>query len=101
MKTEWECNIKTEWECIDLNCTHWDGDMCRLGFCEPDTLEEEEMDNDKWECIENDAVIEYNGKQKEFIIRHEGEAEGTGIVIGLSDILYALTMAAPVPLHLL
>ena len=30
--------MKTEWECIDLNCTHWDGDTCMLGFCEPDTL---------------------------------------------------------------
>ena len=27
----------SEWECIDLNCTHWDGDMCTLGFCEPDS----------------------------------------------------------------
>lgn len=30
--------MKTEWECIDLNCTQWDGDMCRQGFCEPDIL---------------------------------------------------------------
>lgn len=25
-----------EWKCIDLECTHWDGDRCALGFCEPD-----------------------------------------------------------------
>lgn len=34
--------MKTERECIDLKCTHWDGDRCTLGFCEPDILEDEE-----------------------------------------------------------
>ncbi len=29
---------KTEWECIDLRCTHFDGDMCRRGICDPDSL---------------------------------------------------------------
>jgi len=23
--------------CIDIECTHYDGDMCILGFCEPDS----------------------------------------------------------------
>jgi len=27
-----------EYECIDLECTHYDGDRCTLGFCEPDIL---------------------------------------------------------------
>ena len=27
---------KTEWECIDLRCTHFDGDMCLRGVCDPD-----------------------------------------------------------------
>lgn len=27
--------MKTEWECVDMKCTHWDGDRCTLGFCEP------------------------------------------------------------------
>ncbi len=30
--------MKTEWECTDLKCTHYDGDRCTLGFCEPDIL---------------------------------------------------------------
>ena len=25
-----------EHDCIDIKCTHYDGDMCTLGFCEPD-----------------------------------------------------------------
>ncbi len=32
-----EERMKTEWECIDMKCTHWDGDRCTLGFCEPDS----------------------------------------------------------------
>ena len=31
-----------EWKCIDLKCTHFDGDICTLGFCEPDIFEEKE-----------------------------------------------------------
>ena len=34
--------MKKEHECIDLKCTYWDGDRCTLGFCEPDSYEEEE-----------------------------------------------------------
>lgn len=30
-----------EHDCIDMKCTHWDGDRCTLGFCEPDMLEED------------------------------------------------------------
>ena len=29
--------MRGEWKCIDLECTHYDGDRCTLGFCEPDT----------------------------------------------------------------
>ena len=25
-----------EHDCIDMKCSHFDGDMCTLGFCEPD-----------------------------------------------------------------
>ena len=31
----------SEHDCIDMKCTHYDGDMCTLGFCEPDSLEVE------------------------------------------------------------
>ena len=30
-----------EHDCIDMKCTHYDGDMCTLGFCEPGVLEED------------------------------------------------------------
>jgi len=26
-----------EHDCIDMKCSHYDGDMCTLGFCEPDS----------------------------------------------------------------
>lgn len=27
-------------DCVEIRCSHWDGDMCMLGFCEPDTVED-------------------------------------------------------------
>ncbi len=37
-----------EYDCIDMKCTHYDGDMCTLGFCEPDSpLYEEYLTWDK------------------------------------------------------
>ena len=32
-----------EWDCVDLQCSHWDGDMCTLGGCvDPPTDIDEE-----------------------------------------------------------
>ena len=56
---------------------------------------------EKWECVENDIVIEYNADGKEFLVRLDGEPEGTGLVIGLTDYLYALTLSAPIPIEAL
>lgn len=50
-----EDDMKTEWECIDLNCTHYDGDRCTLGFCEPDILS---IDLDYVEEENNDGLPE-------------------------------------------
>ena len=41
-----EMGKKNEWECIDLKCTHFDGDRCTLGFCDPDPFIEEGDDGE-------------------------------------------------------
>ena len=89
--------MKTEHECIDLKCTYWDGDRCTLGFCEPDTLDDEpsykRRDREYWEDIEPtdeeitrglvEHYISYNEITRR-VIREFATWKGHNNILGIS-----------------
>ena len=61
MERSYSVPVLDEWQCVDMECSHYDGDMCTLGGCydpdpNPDWLAEQQRL--EWGDIQGDLQRE-------------------------------------------